>query len=254
MTLLSTKLQALDLSQEDISDRLGVSQSYISQVLKGKILKYNATKKFADAFGWNLYELLADFEKNNNSLFDELVKEDVILLKEDPIKIAKKKAQEAKEKKGILDEPHFRNVEAYVLPFKGRLGLGSSFYAEEYISELERVKLPVSDTKDCARYWYAQFEGDSMTNGSDEEIPSGSWVKLCERHKSHWNQNLKGRKIGFFDKNNNLTVKVVKEHNDTFKTVVLESLNPNKSENKDWELDLRDCYAVYDYLGHDIKS
>lgn len=65
MTLLSKKLNALGLSQKELAKKAGVSQPYISQVLDGKILKYNAAKKFADAFGFNFFEILADFEGSN---------------------------------------------------------------------------------------------------------------------------------------------------------------------------------------------
>ncbi len=65
MTFLSKKLNALGLSQKELAKKAGVSQPYISQVLDGKVLKYNAAKKFADAFGFNFFEILADFEGSN---------------------------------------------------------------------------------------------------------------------------------------------------------------------------------------------
>lgn len=168
----------------------------------------------------------------------------------DPIK----KALQLKKKKGkeSKDIP-FVEIEAFVLPVKGRLGLGSTYYSDSYFeNELSKVKLSIRDKpSNVKRFILAEFEGDSMTDGSENEILSDTWILLGERYRENWNDKMIGKIMGFYDRRNNFTVKRVKEHNQTFGTVILEALNPDKSDNdnKDRELEISDCWAVYEYIG-----
>ncbi len=151
------------------------------------------------------------------------------------------------------DNHIFHTLEAYVLPVKGRLGLGSTYYADSYFED-KLEKTTVSVTKkpiNANRFILAEFEGESMTDGSPEQIPDGSWVILAERKRGEdWDANMEGKIMGFFDKNDNFTIKKVKKHDKHFKYVILEALNPDKTqpENQDRELEIKNCWAIYDYV------
>ncbi|QNS40141.1 helix-turn-helix domain-containing protein [Chryseobacterium manosquense] len=235
------------LRQIGVAEKLGVTDAYVSNFVTGtRKLSKKIALKLEEVYGLNSTEMLS-IQKREEA--DQMVG------------LTDKKADALEQLKKVTNgknikpksETIFHTLEAYVLPVKGRLGLGSTYYADSYFEDkLEKTTVSVTEKPTNAnRIILAEFEGDSMTDGSHEQIPDGSWVILAERKRGEdWDANMEGKIMGFFDKDDNFTIKKVKKHDKHFKYVILEALNPDKSieDNQDRELQIKNCWAIYDYI------
>lgn len=191
MTLLAKKLIATGLTPEQIRVKVGVSQPYISNVLNGKILKYNATKKFADAFGFDLMELLADFDRKEemDRFFDGIAEPEIKYnpSSEDLVKKAKdlKNGKQKNSSEGrVVADDELVPVKTYIIPIKGFAGLRKHFFADEYIEKtFEETVTYVHRSERVPKLLKIQVDGNSMLpkiEPSDycycEPIPQIDWI------------------------------------------------------------------------------
>ncbi|MDV4026206.1 hypothetical protein CMT52_17890 [Elizabethkingia anophelis] len=161
-----------------------------------------------------------------------------------------------KSRKHLNKYDNIISVQAYLMPFSGRLSMIQSYYDTEKFPEiLQKVSINInaSDKIPGGIYWLAQFTGQSMTNGDENNsIETGSWLKLIEIPKQMYNTMVKasiGELMGFFTTSGVFTVKKIKEFNEDTKDVILESLNNDKIDHPDERINLYNVYAVYKYLG-----
>lgn len=166
MTLLSNKLKSLGLSQKELSERLGVSQPYISAVLSGKILKINATKKFATEFGFNLMDLLSDFENQEQITVQK--KNENCELPESQIKRNHQK---------WFDTIQISKVEG--------LNLVRLYFSSSSFNKLKKGKIEIA-SESSDKYYEVEYCGESMENGT-KSIVDFDWFLASEVKREEWN-------------------------------------------------------------------
>ena len=179
MTLIAKKLKLLGKTQTEIANEVGVSQAYIASVIKGKILKTEAIKKFADVYGWDVYEIMRDFENMSNEDFISHLPEPTP--KENPTtKDAMKqlgKIQNGKNKNKsdgkVLSSGDVVSIKTFVIPMKGFAGLKNAIYDDQYITDnFEETTTEVPHHLYYPISYRIQSSGESMP----KSIPNNAWV------------------------------------------------------------------------------
>lgn len=179
MTLIAKKLKLLGKTQTEIANEVGVSQAYIASVIKGKILKTEAIKKFADVYGWDVYEIMRDFENISNNDFISHLPEPTP--KENPTpkdalnqlkKIQNGKSKNKSDGK-VLGSGDVVNIKTFVIPMKGFAGLKRAIYNDQYITEhFEETTTEVPHHLYSPVSYRIQSSGESMP----KSIPNNAWV------------------------------------------------------------------------------
>lgn len=145
---------------------------------------------------------------------------------------------------GRLTNREFKKT-VTIIPMKAQLGLVSSFYAEELMQELETKTIYLEkDYK--GKYYEIECDGYSMDNKTDEAIKKGDFVLCREVPKIHWENKLHINDWDFviFHNERGIIVKRIIEHNTEERKIICHSLNPDKNEYPDFEVYLKDCYAI----------
>lgn len=147
----------------------------------------------------------------------------------------------------ILNEDEdFVWLETIKIPEKAALGAASNFFAESYMSELERGRVRVKKNHK-GNYYEVEATGDSMNDSTAKalldkdwylarDIPRDFWKSRL--HLSHWNV------FYFLHNEKGNLIKEVIDHNPETGDVVLHSWNPDKKLYPDFTINLKDCYIV----------
>ena len=266
MEYLLRKDPVLYKTRAGVGTAIGFTPTNLSSALNGnaRYLTEGLAKKFADAFPELSYSWLISGSGSmlKNDTVDNFLshlpdpepkinptKEDVL----NQLNYIKKKKDITTNKTHAI----FHQITAYVLPVVGRLGLGVEMYSDAYFeNELTKVTIPIKNKENnVKRYILAEFKGESMTNPElpEENIRDGAFVLLAEREKgSAWTEFIKkGKIMGFYDNDKNFTIKKVKSFRPDIGELCLEAINPDKTkdDNKDRCVELKNLWALYDYLG-----
>lgn len=243
-------------TQEELADILNEKQPNISAFKNGsRSVSKKARVILNERFGYDRDKL---FKNSNDDFLSHLpdpepkinpTKEDAL----NQLNYIKKKKDITTNKTPAI----FHQITAYVLPVVGRLGLGIEMYSDAYFeNELTKVTIPIKNKENnVKRYILAEFKGESMTNPElpEENIRDGAFVLLAEREKgSAWTEFIKkGKIMGFYDNDKNFTIKKVKSFRPNIGELCLEAINPDKTkdDNKDRCVELKNLWALYDYLG-----
>jgi len=202
-----------NITQEELAELVGVS--------KNTIYNYENGGKIPKAKIPILNNII--FESNTN----------IVIPKNNQIK-----------HEGRLTDREFKKT-VTIIPMKAQLGLVSSFYAEELMQELETKTIYLEkDYK--GKYYEIECDGYSMDNKTDEAIKKGDFVLCREVPKIHWENKLHINDWDFviFHNKRGIIVKRIIEHNTEERKIICHSLNPDKNEYPDFEVYLKDCYAI----------
>lgn len=236
MTLLSKKLLALNMSQSDLAKKLEMSQPYISSILNGRILKYNATKKIADTFGFNLMELIADFENIENSSNDNMVQE-----------VAKNYKKEKKQQQ----PPYNTNVTA--IPYEDYmevefvdLSVQAGPLGRHDVSELPKNrKMLVPREYDNGEYLVLKVDGNSMyKKDSDISIPAGTEILVKKYYLENGNQLPIRNNLFVIDAKDGQALKQIILHDVEKGFIRCHSYN---EDYKDYDIRMEDVLQIFIY-------
>lgn len=188
MTLIAKKLKLLGKTQTEIANEVGVSQAYIASVIKGKILKTEAIKKFADVYGWDVYEIMRDFENTSNEDFISHLPEPEKKINP-TVKDAMKKANQVIKGKKVFTEPPSNvvndddlvNATEIIVPFPGQAGLSSRMYPEELLQEFEKRTIRVKP-QFRGVFYTIEVDGNSMP----PKIQPKDWLRCEEISSLFW--------------------------------------------------------------------
>lgn len=225
MTLLSKKLKTLALSQKELAARVGVSQPYISDVLNGKILKMSATKKFSEAFGFELMELLSDFDKQQ---VDGL----------------KKANENYKNTNQIIDNDRIKWIETTRISKNAGFNLVHGYFASSFVDQLEKSKIEIDSTS-SGKYYEIEYNGDSMNDGT-KTIVNADWFLALDIKREKWNNikiNTEWNVFYFLHNDLGHFLAEISSHG-KLGELKLKFWNKNKVEYPDLVVNVKDCYII----------
>lgn len=224
---LKKYLDYRDIKHKDFTTSIGTSGGYINAIRKSispdkiAIIKI----KYPDLnIDWLLYE---EGEMLNNS-YSNAIK------------------GEGSNAKILKEDEDFVWLETIKIPEKAALGAASNFFAESYMSELEKGRVRVKkDHK--GDYYEVEATGDSMNDSTTKALLDKDWYLARDIPRDFWKSKLHLNHWNIFyflhNEKGNL-IKEVKNHNPETGEVLLHSWNPDKNLYPDFTINLKDCYIV----------
>lgn len=148
----------------------------------------------------------------------------------------------------IINIDELNPVKAFVIPIKGRAGLQSNYYAEVMINDLEVEEGVILTTeKKFGTYFKIEVEGESMYDGTDGGLKHGDWAYCRSVPRHYWRDKLHFHKYKiwcFFHNERGIIFKCIKKHIPETGELFLSSLNPDKTEFPDFEINIGECSYV----------
>lgn len=151
-------------------------------------------------------------------------------------------------KSKVVNIEDLNPVKAFVIPIKGRAGLQSNYYAEVMINDLEVEEGVILTTeKKFGTYFKIEVEGESMYDGTDGGLKHGDWAYCRSVPRHYWRDKLHFHKYKiwcFFHNERGIIFKCIKKHIPETGELFLYSLNPDKTEFPDFEINIGECSYV----------
>lgn len=148
----------------------------------------------------------------------------------------------------VINIDELNPVKAFVIPIKGRAGLQSNYYAEVMINDLEVEEGVILTTeKKFGTYFKIEVEGESMYDGTDGGLKHGDWAYCRSVPRHYWRDKLHFHKYKiwcFFHNERGIIFKCIKKHIPETGELFLSSLNPDKTEFPDFEINIGECSYV----------
>ena len=123
------------------------------------------------------------------------------------------------------------------------------FSDPEYIEEMPRHSLIVSK-QHRGRYVAIVVEGDSMTDGTINSIPEGAIATGREIQKQHWRNKFHIHRYQDYiiHHKEGVIIKRIIKHDVENGIISCHSLNPNKEDYPDFDLNLDDCIEIFNIV------
>lgn len=141
-----------------------------------------------------------------------------------------------------------------LVPNYARAGYLAGFEDHTYVEELPKHELTVTKYHK-GKYLAFDVVGDSMFDGSIDSVPDGCIVTGREIYKDHWKNRLHTHAYPnwvFVHKTEGILVKLIKSQNLETGDIVLESLNPDKNDYPDININLNDVYKIYNVVKREL--
>lgn len=196
---LKKYFNSIGLTQQDIADKLGVSQAAVSALLNGKPFGKKLAQKWADVFGLKPNWLLTgEGEMLKNVQF-----------------------KDTEAKKVFMNIIQIPVVSQYA--YAGYLG---GFDDPGYMESLPTHPIPM-DRELKGKYLFFEIKGDSMEDGSMESYREGDLALAREVYQEYWKYKLHIKRWDFVivHKTEGIIIKRIINHDVENGTITVHSLN-----------------------------
>lgn len=139
-----------------------------------------------------------------------------------------------------------------LVPIKAQAGYIQNYNDEQYIAEnfTQKHSFAVSRVY-RGKYMAFIVDGDSMDNGvAGEAIPEGYTVTGREIQKQHWRNkfHIHRYKDYIIVHQDGIFIKQISKHDTEQGVITCHSLNPNKDIYADFDLNLDECYQIFNVV------
>lgn len=208
-------LNAIDLDQKGLAEKLNVTQPSISQVMTGKRPMPASWIKFFSSHGIDPQDYI-ESEDTDNKIKNEAVKLD-----------------------------HVEFIMVPVIPIKAQAGFIESFdegLGLTYVETLEKWPVLKPETGGVFAIW--EVNGDSMYDGTDRSLSHGDFLLTKELQRHHWKDKLHFRTRLFVicSRTDGVIVKQVVDHDVVHGIITCRSFNPQW---EDFKVNLDEVSKIY---------
>lgn len=243
---LKQGFQELNISMQQLSRDMGVSQAYVSNILNGKKRIGSRTAlKLSELYGLNVNWLLTGegvmLDKDEAKIYPLNPTKEDVLNHLNRIK-SNRKVKNSNEGR-LIDESELVEAVQIIIPVPGQAGLKKAFFApDQYIEDHFEKETILVRPKDRALYHKIEVDGDSMPGIVDK----GDWARCVDIPKTEWikEETFKPNKVYclFHRYRGPLFKRISKRILDT---ITLSSDNPDKNEYPDEDFDLAEFSKIF---------
>lgn len=158
----------------------------------------------------------------------------------------------------ILKDDSLFTKQVTIIPIKGRGGLENAFYDRLYLNNMKKEELLLKEKSSEGSEWFKiEVEGVSMDDstadfeGSKYSLVEGDWAYCRSIPKMHWRNKLHFNSVKvfcFFHNTRGIIFKKVIDHNTETGVLLLSSINPDKAQFPDFEINISECSYVLNVI------
>lgn len=158
----------------------------------------------------------------------------------------------------ILNDDSLFTKQVTIIPVKGRGGLENAFYDRLYLNNMKKEELLLKEKSSEGSEWFKiEVEGVSMDDstadfeGSKYSLVEGDWAYCRSIQKMHWRNKLHFNSVKvfcFFHNTRGIIFKKVIDHNTETGVLLLSSINPDKAQFPDFEINISECSYVLNVI------
>jgi DNA-binding XRE family transcriptional regulator len=158
----------------------------------------------------------------------------------------------------IINEESLFTKQVAIIPVKGRGGLENAFYDRLYLNNMKKEELLLKEKSSEGSEWFKiEVEGVSMDDstsdfeGSKYSLVEGDWAYCRSIPKMHWRNKLHFNSVKvfcFFHNTRGIIFKKVLAHDIETGVLLLSSINPDKGQFPDFEINISKCSYVLNVI------
>lgn len=252
LSLIQSYLKKKKISVTNLVKKMGIGRNTFYYQIAKEFPDDDFANKFKDATG----DALSDIISTN-----ELIQPSYLLneSRSSYNKIPKSNALEIGEIKGYEESSPFIDIGGgqYIMvvplvPIKAQASYVAHYDDERFINEnfTQKHAFPVSRVY-RGKYMAFIVDGESMDNGvAGEAIPEGYTVTGREIQKHHWMNkfHIHRYKDYIIVHKDGIFIKQITKHDTENGIITCHSLNPDKDQYFDFDLNLDECYQIFNVV------